>query len=44
LFPSHFEEMIGSILIEVELKVTVKSEDNRGGYETTIYKQAKVCL
>jgi hypothetical protein len=23
--------MIGSILIEVELKVTVKSEDNRGG-------------
>jgi hypothetical protein len=51
LFPSHSEEMIASILIEAEVKVTVKSEDIReggGGYETkngiTIYRQARVCL
>jgi hypothetical protein len=31
LFPSHSEEMIASILIEAEVKVTVKSEDIRGG-------------
>jgi hypothetical protein len=31
LFPSHSEEMIASILIEAEVKVTVKSEDIREG-------------